>query len=726
MASDNEKDILDDEIIDLTEVVEEGNVPASGQKGAKQKDDSDQDSDFDDDLNDLFDSLNSDDDSDDDFADLFDEDEKPGTSSGKSEHEDDISDDDFLKDFLDDSDEDSDSDGAQESDKSSQEDLADSSDQDDDFADLDDLLSENDDKQDQQVEPQDTEVEGDDDDMPDLDQMLADIDDDDDDDVSEGRQSAEPESESEPATEPEQSLEKDQKSESEISSEPQSETESAPDIEPESEEVLQDEDVMPAADTSETLQEDDPSSLEPPAEDQPTDKQVDQVDHELASDAGEASHKSDPQVSPEDSQSFNEHIQALSGRMDALEERFDHTDDGFAERVMDVLEEKGHQWEFLSNRIQEIKNELEQDLDARFEKAVPDTPDVSPEESAAQAVDAVEARGMELSFIPELSARIAEDVKAALAAETDDKQAGPESIDPESIEGFKEKVLEAVDEKGQELKFISEFAENLSAELKKDILSHVDEKVSPTQADFEYPEDFEDKVRHVLSQRLEDPDFLPEMGRKLSSMLMPEIMEKVQELIDQEVKQDDAESSDALEDSDPELDKKSVLEMADRIGELETKFAELSIPDPEDLRKEIMDDVQVLLEEKQPEGSSLQEEVNAVVEDKINALIESWQTEKKALAGELENALKFWGKMQEKLTVLSQDIGELRDKKAQLEPEVEEKLESLTQDAVTRPELKHLASQLKVELEEYILKQVPQAAARVIRDEISAMIGSGK
>jgi hypothetical protein len=52
--------------------------------------------------------------------------------------------------------------------------------------------------------------------------------------------------------------------------------------------------------------------------------------------------------------------------------------------------------------------------------------------------------------------------------------------------------------------------------------------------------------------------------------------------------------------------------------------------------------------------------------------------------------------------------------------------ESFKERAVTREDLDSLMLRLRLELEEYILKKVPEAAARVIREEIAAIVGEKK
>ncbi len=117
----------------------------------------------------------------------------------------------------------------------------------------------------------------------------------------------------------------------------------------------------------------------------------------------------------------------------------------------------------------------------------------------------------------------------------------------------------------------------------------------------------------------------------------------------------------------------------------------------------------------------IKQEIEQSVENRIQELISNWQSEKNSLSAELENALTFWGKMQEKMTALSQDIGELKDREREVDPEVQEKVDNLMQNSVTRDDLRHLASQIRHELEEYVQKHVPAVAAQVIRDEIIAM-----
>lgn len=604
MASEREKQNLDDEeIIDLTEVVEEG--PGSDKKTSGQGTDSAQDGDFDEDLSDLFESLGSEDDDeegsaegDDDFEDLFKDEVEKSEDKDSGTQEQDTSDDDFLKEFLEDE-QDDDPGSGKEFSQEEGEDITD-----------------------------------------DLDDLISDIQEDD-------SKAAEESGQEQPAEETAgQEPEKP---------EPDSlENEKADEKKNEAEKPAPDEDVHPKESAESVSQ----------------NSEVEDISEDVETGKSESALETDGN-SVQGIEILAEQLESLSNRMDAFEKKIDEIQDDFPDKTVQLMEEKGPELEFMRQALQEVKDELEVSIKSNIEQAATGEDNLSEDE-------------------------------------------------------FKKQVIEAVEEKGSDLHFVQEMSQKFKSEVKEDLLTEFEEKIKALSdefqgKEFEYPEDFREKIFSAVEEKLTDPDFFEELTAKVSESLVSDLMGQTEKLIDEKLSEQSQ--------PDPEHDS----EMRQKLADLESRMQDLKIPDEENIRQEVLAEVKKFLEDQDSDNGespwdkdAVEDQIKEAVATKLNDLVGEWQTEKKALAGELENALKFWGKMQEKLTVLSQDIGELRDTRAEIDPEMQEKIESLTEQAVTRPELRNLASQLKVELEDYIVKKVPEAAARVIRDEISAIISGSE
>ncbi len=590
MVSDKEKDMMEDEeIIDLTDVIEEGLDPEFRKDAQQDPDDSDQEADLEEDLSDLFDSLSSDSESDgsdsDDFEGLFEDAAGKSGKPGQSEKQQD--DDDFLKDFLgDDQEDDPDQQVGRE--------------MDDESTDIDELLSElNDstypdeaeadikkDQPDGQAPEHEDEMSGD--------QMQSD--------------GAEPEEESKGIEE----------------SAPEGQTETDPGVSDESE-----------------------PQLTGPVQDE--------------------ARMSEKQEQPDATALLAEQLESLSERMDVFEERINRMEDDFSRKAIEAVEEQGPDLVFLNNKLQEIKQDFNSSIEESLKSFDP-FKSTSSEDFKSMVLEAVEEKGPELNFLKEQTENIIDEVRTRLETEISEKLKAVEKQETITPTDIKEKALEAIEEKGLELSLVSELTDRINQQTKKLIEDIISEKLQSLET-------------------LDDPDLgqkLRDLELRLGDISMPDT-----EALKQDMR---AELEGIIEEKMLDLSRKS---------ESEQKPVPVQAHDLEELKKEM----------------------NGAVEDRVNTLIESWQNEKKSLASELENALKFWGKMQEKLTLLSQDIGELKDKRAEIDPELLERFESVHEMSVTREDLKNLASQLKVELEEYIVKKVPEAAARVIREEIAAIVG---
>ncbi|MFP4398036.1 MAG: hypothetical protein ACLFPY_08125, partial [Desulfonatronovibrio sp.] len=437
-------------------------------------------------------------------------------------------------------------------------------------------------------------------------------------------------------------------------------------------------------------------------------------------------------------------------------------DDDIAD-IDDLISDLNEEKEELQDQPEEADAEARQASPEPGEqkdiKEEPDLPDSEPEVEAESEVEPEAEEKPEAEPEPQISTEPEEEPEPEeeeeqQAAPQDDIQAPGQDKLAEKIEiltsqlesvssrmdifeerldnienSVSEKAVEAIEEKGPELGFLKKMLEDLKQELVPDTEQGGQTVDQPPLEIAE--EDFKAAVVEAVEEKGADLSFILDLKDKISEYADKVMEEKFAGL---------AQPGEDQEDS----------ELSRRIKDLEDKIQEISIPDAEEMRQEIRADCEKLIEdrigntekkhvspksaenepesqkEEAPEIDEWKQEINRLVEDRINNLVDSWQSEKKALASELENALKFWGKMQEKLTVLSQDIGELRDQRAELDPDLLEKFESINELAVTRKDLRNLAHQLKVELEEYIMKKVPEAAARVIRQEIAAILQEKK
>ena len=589
MASKNDKDIWDDdEIIDLTDVVEEGSAAQAEEQSDISDQNTSQTSDQDNDLSDLFESLNAeketgDSQDDDNFEDLFAEDsdkaEEPADTADKIKQqpaENGSEEEDFLKDFL-------------EDDQDEDIDLANS--KQDDLADIDDLIADMGDDEDAPEEAQNQQDSDEDDLLKELGLAMDD------------EETQAEDAPAQPQPEPETSVEEEDLSwPDEDDPEPPEAQDDESEPEPATEDVSEVEDEMLQEDQA--LREDPelPDEL-PPSEQEGPSADVD---------------------------TLTEQMKSLSERMNIFEERIGHIESSFNQKAIEAVEEKGSDLQFFKTSLDELRQELQTDFEARIESMGPKTQDSADGDFKAGVVEAIEEKWLELNFIQELTDNISQKTMEMVDEKISAASSAPQALD-ESEVGLKIQELE---------RKIQEIPVPDPEELKNDMRGEFEKILEQTVSD--------------LARDEEPPS-----------------------------SHDSGDESTAEQESEPEQEPETTQD-----------------PGIDVLRQEMLD----------------------IIEEKVSTLIESWQNEKKALASELENALKFWGKIQEKVTVLSQDIGELRDKNGKPDPELLEKIESLSELAVTRNDLKNLAAQMKAELEEYIQKKVPEAAARVIREEIAAMM----
>jgi hypothetical protein len=160
-----------------------------------------------------------------------------------------------------------------------------------------------------------------------------------------------------------------------------------------------------------------------------------------------------------------------------------------------------------------------------------------------------------------------------------------------------------------------------------------------------------------------------------------------------------------------------------KIAQVEEQLNNLSIPGKDELKEAISQEITRTLDENKEDSTKqkeLQKYIFEVIEQQLEAKISTWQKEKEALTRKIEEASKYQAKLQDSLEKLASDIGEIKDRTST--EKLNQQVEELSLNFVSKDELKLLASQLKIELEEFITKQVPLAAAQVIREEISALL----
>jgi hypothetical protein len=160
-----------------------------------------------------------------------------------------------------------------------------------------------------------------------------------------------------------------------------------------------------------------------------------------------------------------------------------------------------------------------------------------------------------------------------------------------------------------------------------------------------------------------------------------------------------------------------------KIAQVEEQLNNLSIPDKDELKEAISQEITKTLDENKGDSTKqeeLQKHIFEVIEQQLETKLSTWQKEKEAVAKEIEEASKYQAKLQDSLEKLASDIEEIKDRTST--EKLNRRVEELSLNFLSKDELKLLASQLKTELEEFITKQVPLAAAQVIREEINALL----
>jgi hypothetical protein len=219
----------------------------------------------------------------------------------------------------------------------------------------------------------------------------------------------------------------------------------------------------------------------------------------------------------------------------------------------------------------------------------------------------------------------------------------------------------------------------------------------------------EDKLTN-FEQRLEN---LETGLENKFAQIKDELLKEINELIDGQVKPQ------VTEILTSELEP-----LKQMTAQIEEQLNNLSIPDKDELKqivsREILSAIEKIKEDSARQDE-LQEYVLEIVEQQLETKISTWQKEKQALAREIEEASKYQARLQDSLEKLASDIGEIKDRTST--EKLNQQLEEFSLDFVTKEDIRLLASQLKEELKEFVKKHVPLAAAQVIREEISVLLG---
>ncbi|WP_291323400.1 hypothetical protein [Desulfonatronospira sp.] len=609
MAEKQKKEHWDEEVIDLTEVIEEGDPEIiKSSREAPGKSSKEPDEDFDDDLKDLFDSLDDDedavqdqetDDLDKEFEDLFkDHDQEDAQEVSSSEHDSEA--DNYINELLQESTEDS---------QNKQAKTGSSADPELNHLFDDEAVQE---EKARKSQPDEEDLSGDETPEP-----------------LEKQEEQVPEDRSAPETE----------------LEPDAKQEVKPEPAPEPEEPILE---KPVGDKQEPEPVTGPESTEEPAT---------QAEPQTAPDPRQS-----PGLEPAPAQTLTrpekdvpdgvEHLaqqmEDMQEQLHRLQEQLQTVEDEFSSRVLQTLEEKGSELGFIQDIIPKI-------TDQALEKA----------------------RGEIHEKLETFRENDLQDIFSRLNS-LEEQVAGIQIPD---IQALQARMEQKIDEMAPS-----------APEAPEEI----------TEKDFD-PGEFRQQLYHDMEKKIQE----------LSPGITDNAVQRVREQLQQDL--------DSLRQNE-------LQDLNERIKILEDQLGSLDIPDIQALRDELEKKINNALnsarssQEQAPDLTSLKDEVVRSMESRIQELVSTWQSEKKSLAMELENALTYWGKMQEKLTELSQDIGEIKDRQKQPDPELQEKIDSLNQASVSREDLRHLASQLRYELEELVQKQVPSAAAGVIREEIMAML----
>ena len=278
-------------------------------------------------------------------------------------------------------------------------------------------------------------------------------------------------------------------------------------------------------------------------------------------------------------------------------------------------------------------------------------------------------------------------------------------------QGFSDQVIKALEEKGAEAAFFTRMLENIREDFDSSIAKNL-ESFSRHRENL-----VKEDIRAGLQEALEENGLESRLIREVTEKTVEQTRDMVDEKVSIALK-----SIQSLEDQD----------IGGKVQILESKMQDLVIPDAEEIKGDLRSEFLKTLEDRlsslphPSDPEDLKQEIKVALEDRIQNLTDYWQGEKDALTSDLEKVLMFRETIQEIMAGLSRDMDQLKDMQARPDPGLSRELESLKEQAVSGRDLDAMVSRLRLELEEYILKRVPEAAARVIREEIAAIVGEKK
>ncbi|MBT8762606.1 hypothetical protein KFV02_01495 [Desulfohalobiaceae bacterium Ax17] len=253
-------------------------------------------------------------------------------------------------------------------------------------------------------------------------------------------------------------------------------------------------------------------------------------------------------------------------------------------------------------------------------------------------------------------------------------------------------------------------SEHKEKKLDEDALNTETSPDNPENQDIEKIAALEDKFM-VLEQKIDTIE--TEFENKLTG-IKNELINEINSQVAEQVKLQLAKMLPA------ELDP-----LKQKIEQVEEKLNNLSIPGNDEIKEIVVQELnRIQVENKDVDDDKLKEELQNYMIELVGQRLEketsTWHREKKALAQEIENALKYWGKLQDRLENMSSELAKVKDIPSS--EDFSKQIEDISHNFVTRDDLKLLANQLKIEMEEFVSKKVPAAAAQVIREEISALL----
>ncbi|GAB6059266.1 hypothetical protein [Desulfonatronum parangueonense] len=227
------------------------------------------------------------------------------------------------------------------------------------------------------------------------------------------------------------------------------------------------------------------------------------------------------------------------------------------------------------------------------------------------------------------------------------------------------------------------------------------------------------EVRQTGSQTLEELEQLRQADQAVESRLSHE-SQRLEELAEQ-LKADQEQRLEQLTGVLREEMTQRIEEAAGElkeylVGHVETQFSQLN-----QRLEELQDRNQGSEEEPGSPDSGLEEQESRILEtvrSEIQDLRTEWEGQRSTLAGDLENSLNYWTRLQEKFNAMQEEWSILRE--AQELQASDQQPDDMDPEAI-ESRIEQLRTELRAELLDEIHKAVPGAAAQIIREEIQAL-----